>query len=61
VAEVAGRVFRLDLYNEAAAALGWPAASASDLAEGFADGGVFRLSQASAYAAAFPIGRLRPA
>ena len=61
VAETASRVYRLDLYNQAAAALGWPPAEAPGTAEGFADGGVFRLDQARAYAESFVLNRLAPA
>jgi NitT/TauT family transport system ATP-binding protein/nitrate/nitrite transport system substrate-binding protein len=40
---VAERVYRLDLYNQAAADLGWPTQSAPEVADDFADGRVFRL------------------
>lgn len=55
---VAEHVYRPDLYNRAAADLGWPAVVAPETAEGFADGGVFHLDQARAYAASFALGRL---
>ena len=58
VAAVAAQVYRLDLYNQAAADLGWPSASAPDAADGFADGRAFRLDAAQAYAASFALGRL---
>jgi NitT/TauT family transport system ATP-binding protein/nitrate/nitrite transport system substrate-binding protein len=57
---VAERVYRLDLYNQAAADLGWPGSPSPATAEGFADGGVFRLDEARAYAESFALGRLRP-
>jgi len=55
---VAEHVYRMDLYNEAAAEIGWPPAPAAEFAEGFADGTVFQLDLARAYAASFPISRL---
>lgn len=55
---VAEHVYRPDLYNQAAADLGWPAVTPSDVAEGFADGSVFHLDQARAYAASFTLGRM---
>jgi NitT/TauT family transport system ATP-binding protein/nitrate/nitrite transport system substrate-binding protein len=55
---VAEHVYRLDLYNQACADLGWPAVTAPETAEGFAAGGVFHLDQARAYAASFALGRL---
>jgi len=58
VPALARRVYRLDLYNEAAVALGWPAAAESATAEGFADGGVFRLQEAQTYAESFALSRL---
>lgn len=58
VAAVAERVCRLDLYNRAAAALAWPQAKPAATAEGFADGHVFRLDQARAYAESFALSRL---
>jgi NitT/TauT family transport system ATP-binding protein/nitrate/nitrite transport system substrate-binding protein len=61
VPAIAARVYRLDLYNQAAAALGWPPAEAPATAEGFADGGVFRLDHARAYAEGFALNRLAPA
>ncbi|CAN7363282.1 CmpA/NrtA family ABC transporter substrate-binding protein [Phenylobacterium sp. LjRoot219] len=58
VAAVAAQVYRLDLYNQAAADLGWPQAAAPEAATGFADGRTFRLGDAQAYAASFTLGRL---
>jgi NitT/TauT family transport system ATP-binding protein/nitrate/nitrite transport system substrate-binding protein len=58
VAALASQVYRLDLYNAAAASLGWPAAGSPSDAEGFADGRVFRLDEALAYAESFPLNRL---
>jgi NitT/TauT family transport system ATP-binding protein/nitrate/nitrite transport system substrate-binding protein len=58
VRAVAERVCRLDLYNRAAADLGWPAVNASDTADGFADGRAFRLDAAHAYAERLPLSRL---
>ena len=55
---VAEHVYRLDLYNQACADLGWPAVAAPETAEGFADGSVFSLDQARAYATSFALGRL---
>jgi NitT/TauT family transport system ATP-binding protein/nitrate/nitrite transport system substrate-binding protein len=55
---LASQVYRLDLYNAAAASLGWPAAESPSDAEGFADGRVFRLDEALAYAESFPLNRL---
>jgi NitT/TauT family transport system ATP-binding protein/nitrate/nitrite transport system substrate-binding protein len=54
----AERVCRLDLYNQAATSLGRPAATASQIADGFADGSVFRMGEARAYAESFPLSRL---
>jgi len=58
VRAVAEQVYRLDLYNQAAADLGWPAAAAPETLEGFSDGHVFRLDDARAYADGFAISRL---
>jgi NitT/TauT family transport system ATP-binding protein/nitrate/nitrite transport system substrate-binding protein len=55
---VAEHVYRLDLYNCAAADLGWPTVAGSEAAEGFADGQVFSIDQARAYATSFAMGRL---
>jgi NitT/TauT family transport system ATP-binding protein/nitrate/nitrite transport system substrate-binding protein len=55
-AAVAERVYRLDLYNEAARSLGWLEAGSPTVAEGFAGGGVFRLHEARAHAESFAIG-----
>jgi NitT/TauT family transport system ATP-binding protein/nitrate/nitrite transport system substrate-binding protein len=61
VRAVAERVYRLDLYNRAAAELGWPPAEAPASVQGFADGHVFRLDEARAYAEGFPLSRLAQA
>jgi NitT/TauT family transport system ATP-binding protein/nitrate/nitrite transport system substrate-binding protein len=58
VRAVAERVYRLDLYNQAAADLGWTPAGAPPAVEGFADGHVFHLDDARAYAQRFALGRL---
>jgi NitT/TauT family transport system ATP-binding protein/nitrate/nitrite transport system substrate-binding protein len=58
VPALARRVYRPDLYNRAAAALGLPAAADPAQAGGFTDGGVFRLEEAQAYAASFALSRL---
>ncbi|CAN7254014.1 CmpA/NrtA family ABC transporter substrate-binding protein [Phenylobacterium sp. LjRoot225] len=55
---MAEAVYRLDLYNQAAADLGWSTVSAPEAADGFADGRVFRLGEAQAYAQSFTLGRL---
>jgi NitT/TauT family transport system ATP-binding protein/nitrate/nitrite transport system substrate-binding protein len=55
---VAERVCRLDLYNQAAASLGRAPVEPPETAEGFADGRVFRLGEARAYAESFPLSRL---
>lgn len=57
IGAAAERVCRLDLYNQAAAALGWPAVDPPAEAEGFADGRPFRLADARAYAESFPLAR----
>lgn len=58
IGAVAERVCRLDLYNQAAASLGWPPADPAAVAEGFAGGDVFRLDDARGYAERFVLGRL---
>ena len=58
---VAEHVYRLDLYNQACADLGWPAVTAPETAGGFADGSVFHLDQARAYATSFALGRVAKA
>jgi NitT/TauT family transport system ATP-binding protein/nitrate/nitrite transport system substrate-binding protein len=58
VRAVAERVCRLDLYNAAAESLGWARVEAPETAEGFADGRVFHLGEARAYAESFPLNRL---
>lgn len=58
VRAVAAEVYRLDLYNQAAAELGWPQVSPPEAADGFADGRTFHLDEAQAYATSFPLGRL---
>ena len=58
VRAAAQQVYRLDLYNEAARALGWPQAASPEVAEGFADGHAFRLAEAGAYAERFALSRL---
>lgn len=58
VRRIATEVYRLDLYNQAAADLGWARASSPSAAEGFADGRAFRLDEALAYAETFPLRRL---
>ena len=55
---VAEHVYRLDLYNQAAAQLGWPTASPPETVEGFANGTVFNLDEARAYASSFALSRL---
>jgi NitT/TauT family transport system ATP-binding protein/nitrate/nitrite transport system substrate-binding protein len=45
---VAERVYRLDLYNQAAAALGWAPIEPPSSVDDFADGHVFRLDDAGA-------------
>jgi NitT/TauT family transport system ATP-binding protein/nitrate/nitrite transport system substrate-binding protein len=55
---VAEHVYRPDLYNEAAAGLGQPGAAGPQTADGFADGSVFSLDQARAYASSFKLSRL---
>ena len=55
---VAEHVYRLDLYNRAAADLGWPPVAPPESAEGFADGTIFSLGAARAYAESFTLGRL---
>ena len=59
VRSVAEQVYRLDLYNQAAGDLGWAQVSAPETADGFADGRVFRLDDARAYAESFALGRMR--
>lgn len=61
VRALASQVYRLELYNQAAADLGWPQVAAPDTASGFADGRTFRLDEAQAYAASFALGRLAQA
>jgi NitT/TauT family transport system ATP-binding protein/nitrate/nitrite transport system substrate-binding protein len=58
VRAVTEQVYRLDLYNEAARALGWTQAGSPEVAEGFADGHPFRLAEAQAYAERFALSRL---
>lgn len=58
VPAVAERVYRMDLYEDAARGVGLIPAVAEEVAEGFAGGGTFHLDAAKAYAAAFPVGRL---
>jgi NitT/TauT family transport system ATP-binding protein/nitrate/nitrite transport system substrate-binding protein len=55
---VAEHVYRLDLYNAAAARLGLPSVVAPETAEGFADGAAFSLDEARAYAASFAMSRM---
>ncbi|HKR88868.1 MAG TPA: CmpA/NrtA family ABC transporter substrate-binding protein [Phenylobacterium sp.] len=55
---VAEHVYRPDLYNNAAADLGWLTVTPPETAAGFADGSEFSLDQARAYAASFPLSRL---
>jgi len=57
IAAVARRVYRPDLYDEAAAALGLPPAAFPEVLDGFVDGRVFRLEAAGAYAESFPLSR----
>ena len=55
---VAEHVYRLDLYNQAAAELGLPVVAAPETAGGFADDTVFSLDEARAYASSFAMSRL---
>lgn len=52
------RVYRSDLYDQAARALDLPAAAALQNGGGFFDGRVFQPAEASAYAASLPLSRL---
>jgi NitT/TauT family transport system ATP-binding protein/nitrate/nitrite transport system substrate-binding protein len=54
----AEQAYRLDLYNQAAVDLGWPAVTAPETADGFADGRIFRLDAARSYAESFALNRL---
>lgn len=54
----AERVCRLDLYNHAAESLGWAPVEPPETADGFADGRIFRLGEARAYAESFTLSRL---
>jgi len=58
IAAVARAAYRLDLYEEAAAALGLPPPAAVEVAGGFSDGRLFRLESAAAYAESFSLRRL---
>jgi ABC-type nitrate/sulfonate/bicarbonate transport system substrate-binding protein len=57
VRALAEDVYRLDLYNQAAAELGWAPVSAPEAADGFADGRIFQLGEARAYAESFSLAR----
>lgn len=58
IAAAARRVYRPELYAQAAAALGLAPAALPDSLGGFADGAAFRLQDAAAYARGFAIGKL---
>lgn len=57
IAAAARRIYRPDLYAQAAEATGLAPAELPDSLDGFADGGRFRLDDAAAYARAFALSR----
>lgn len=58
IPDLAARVYRPDLYHEAAVAVGLPAAILPDALEGYVEGRRFGLDAAAQYAAEAPLSRL---